>query len=75
MHPEWGHGMFHGENQSLYDSYDLSQDPHDPPFLHIQAICNFVMQDGDTKTQGIGVLEQLLIGPHFPSGFEGLLDG
>jgi hypothetical protein len=33
------------------------------------------MQDGDTKTQGIGVLEQLLIGPHFPSGFEGLLDG
>jgi len=75
MHPDWGHGIFHGENQSLYDSYDLSQDPHDPPFLHIQAICNFVMQDGDTKTQGIGVLEQLLIGPHFPSGFEGLLDG
>ena len=75
MHPEWGHGMFHGENQSLYDSYDLNQDPHDPPFLHIQAICDFEMKDGDIEHKGIGVLEQLLVGPHFPSGFEGLLDG
>ena len=75
MHPEWGHGMFHGENQSLYDSYDLNQDPHDPPFLHIQAICDFEMKDGDIDHKGIGVLEQLLVGPHFPSGFEGLLDG
>ncbi|MDG2019389.1 MAG: hypothetical protein P8J48_00655 [SAR86 cluster bacterium] len=75
MHPEWGHGMFHGENQSLYDSYDLNQDPHDPPFLHIQAICDFEMKDGDIEHKGIGVLEQLLVGPHFPSGFKGLLDG
>ena len=32
MHPEWGHGMYQGDNQSMYDSYDLSEDPHDPPF-------------------------------------------
>ena len=74
MHPEWGHGMFHGENQSHYDSYDLGDDPHDPPFLHIQAICDFEMVDGDISHKGIGVLEQLMFGPHSPSGFEGLLD-
>ena len=66
--------MFHGENQSHYDSYDLGDDPHDPPFLHIQAICDFEMVDGDISHKGIGVLEQLMFGPHSPSGFEGLLD-
>ena len=75
MHPEWGHGQFHGENQSLYDFYDLSEDPHDPPFLHIQAICDFEMQESESIKKGIGALEQLLIGPHSPSGFGGLLDG
>jgi hypothetical protein len=74
MHPEWGHGQFHGENQSLYDFYDLSQDPHDPPFLHIQAICDVEFQEGKSSKKGIGALEQLLIGPHLTSGFESLLD-
>ena len=64
-----------GENQSLYDFYDLSEDPHDPPFLHIQAICDFEMQESESIKKGIGALEQLLIGPHSPSGFGGLLDG
>ena len=74
MHPEWGHGQFHGEKQSLYDFYDLSEDPHDPPFLHIQAICEFELSENQSKIKGIGALEQLLIGPHAPSGFEDLLD-
>ena len=74
MHPEWGHGQFHGENQSLYDFYDLSKDPHDPPFLHIQAICDVEFQEGKSSKKGIGALEQLLIGPHLTSGFESLLD-
>ena len=74
MHPDWGHGQFHGENQSLYDFYDLSEDPHDPPFLHIQAICDIEMAENDSIKKGIGALEQLLIGPHLPSGFNSLLD-
>ena len=74
MHPEWGHGQFHGENQSLYDFYDLSEDPHDPPFLHIQAICDVELLEGKSSKKGIGALEQLLIGPHLTSGFESLLD-
>ena len=75
MHPDWGHGQFHGENQSLHDFYDLNIDPHDPPFLHIQAICDFEMKENESTKNGIGALEQLLIGPHLPSGFDGLLDG
>ena len=47
---------------------------HDPPFLHIQAICDFNIQEGDSTQQGIGVLEQLIFGPHSPSGFTSLLD-
>ena len=34
-----------------------------------------IRDSGDIEHKGIGVLEQLLVGPHFPSGFEGLLDG
>tara|TARA_Y100000996_G_scaffold216285_1_gene169799 strand:+ start:1644 stop:2738 length:1095 start_codon:yes stop_codon:yes gene_type:complete len=75
MHPEWGHGHFKGENQSTYDSYDLNEDMHDPPFLHIQAICDFTLKDKNETKKGLGVLEELLIGPHAPSGFKELLDG
>ena len=74
MHPEWGHGHFKGENQSTYDVYDLNEDLHDPPFLHIQAICDFTFSENKKTKKGLGVLEELLIGPHSPSGFEGLLD-
>ena len=74
MHPEWGHGMYQGDNESMYDSYDLSEDPHDPPFLHVQAISDFTVSMHGQTTQGTGVLEELLIGKHKPSGFEGLLD-
>ena len=74
MHPQWGHGMYRGDNESMYDSYDLSEDPHDPPFLHVQAISDFTVSMNGQTSKGIGVLEELLIGKHKPSGFEGLLD-
>ena len=75
MHPEWGHGHFKGENQSTYDSYDLNEELHDPPYLHIQAICDFTLKEKNEIKKGLGVLEELLIGPHSPSGFKELLDG
>ena len=74
MHPKWGHGMYQGEDESMYDSYDLSNDPHDPPFLHVQAISEFTILMDDQTHKGTGVLEELLIGKHKTSGFEGLLD-
>ena len=74
MHPEWGHGHFKGENESHYDFYDLKDDPHDPPFLHIQAISQIKIIEEGVATEGCGVLEQLLIGKHKPSNFQDILD-
>ena len=74
MHPEWGHGHFKGESASSYDVYDLSKDLHDPPFLHIQAFSEFELEFLGKLHKGIGVLEQLFLGPHKPSGFKELLD-
>lgn len=71
MHPEWGHGMNKGELALAYDTIDLAAvDEADPLLLHIQAISR--VQMGDKK--GMGVLEQLIIGPHAPSGFKDILD-
>jgi hypothetical protein len=38
--------------------------------LHVQALCRATW-DGRT---GVGILEQLAIGRHGPSGFDGLFD-
>ena len=71
FHPEWTHGIDKGELAVAYDTLDLSTvDVTDPSFLHIQAISEFEMKG---KT-GIGVLEQLILGPHAPSGFKDTLD-
>jgi len=74
-HPEWGHGLLHGELASAYEVYDLDAiDPEDPGYFHIQAICDAKAQFGDQQHQGIGILEQLVIGPYDPYGFTGLAD-
>jgi len=74
MHPEWGHGQFKGEDESHYDYYDLKDDPHDPPFLHIQAISKIILIEEGIEVEGMGVLEQLIIGKHKPSNFLDILD-
>ena len=74
MHPEWGHGQYKGKDESHYDYYDLAEDPHDPPFLHIQAISKIMFIESGVEVEGIGVLEQLIIGKHKPSNFQDILD-
>ncbi len=74
MHPEWGHGHDKGELASYFDDYDLNDDPGDPPFLHVQSVSNVTMKIGDKSKTGRGVLEQLILGPHEPSGFKDLFD-
>lgn len=72
LHPEWGHGMWKGEEAIAFESWILDElDPLDPRYLHVQQLCRARME-GRT---GVGVLEQLVIGAHAPSGFKGLLDG
>jgi hypothetical protein len=77
VHPTWGHGVWHGEDVVDGESWELAKlDPMSPFHLHVQALCRAKLRghaDGKTR-EGVGVLEQLVIGPHAPSGFSGLLD-
>ncbi len=70
-HPTWGHGMFVGESAVVSERWKLSDlDPTAPMHLHIQAICS--ARCGEKH--GIGILEQLILGPHAPTGLRGLFD-
>ncbi len=42
----------------------------DPRHLHVQQVCRARL---GTRT-GVGILEQVVLGPHAPSGFESILD-
>ena len=72
MHPEWGLGRWIGPDVSTRDSIVLADvEPGDPLMLHIQALARARWGD----REGIGVVEQLVVGPHAPSGITGILDG
>jgi hypothetical protein len=74
-HPDWGHGMYKGENALGYDSYALADvNAMDPRFLHVQAIVRAQLQGPGVERKGMGVLEQLVLGPYAPSGFKDILD-
>ena len=75
-HPAWGHGSAHGELAVEREDIRLADvDPKLPHHLHVQALSEVVMRSPDGRERrGRGVLEQLAIGPHAPSGFASLLD-
>ena len=72
-HPTWGHGRDHGAFEAAYDVLENAEDGA-PGNLHIQALAHATLEDGGRMFEGVGVLEQLLIGPHAPSGFTSILD-
>lgn len=76
MNPAWGHGVFKGENALGAEPFDLATlNEAGPLYLHIQAYCRARLRDSDgSEHEGAGILEQLIIGPHAPSGFKDLLD-
>ncbi len=75
MHPVWGHGRDHGDLEIAYDVIDTSSiDDNAPGQLHIQALARATLHDRERILEGVGVLEQLLVGPHAPSGFTSMLD-
>jgi hypothetical protein len=72
LHPEWGHGRWKGELEIGGESWKC--DDLDPIALenqHIQQVMRARLGD----EQGIGVLEQICLGPHARYGFRELLDG
>ncbi len=75
-HPEWGHGRFHGELEVAHDSFSTADlDDGDMANNHIQAFCTADLTGpGGLRTSGVGILEQLIVGPHAPSGFGDLFD-
>lgn len=70
-HPEWGHGRWKGELAIGGESWkNADVDNLDLPNQHIQQVVR--ARSGDEE--GIGVLEQIHLGPHPRYGFKEFLD-
>ncbi|GMM94291.1 hypothetical protein [Qipengyuania sp. MTN3-11] len=71
-HPSWGHGVYQGREKIEREDIDLDGlDPLLPENLHVQIP---VAVTGGAS-EGIGVFEQLIIGPFAPLGLTQFLDG
>ncbi len=70
-HPEWGHGHWKDELAMASESWSLD-DVDETDFFnqHVQHLVRATMGE----RTGIGVLEQNILGPHSPSGFDDFLD-
>jgi hypothetical protein len=74
-HPKWSHGKQIAELAVEREDYKLADvNVTQPGFLHIQALCEVEYQSPRRTVIGRGVLEQLVMGPHEPSGFKAMLD-
>ncbi|MDH5738173.1 MAG: hypothetical protein OEZ23_07660 [Gammaproteobacteria bacterium] len=71
-HPHFRHGTYHGELETGYDEYVTAE--VEPTDIHIQALCEVILEGPEGQRKGQGVLEQFIMGPHKPSGFTELLD-
>jgi hypothetical protein len=71
-HPTCGHGVYQGDHVVTRETYvTAALDERDPFLQHIQELCRVRRDDGAV---GVGILEQLIFGPHAPSGLHDLLD-
>lgn len=71
MHPAWGHGVWKGELAMAGESWKC--DSLEPLALENQHVQQ-VMRATCNGRSGVGVLEQLSLGPHAGYGFESFLD-
>jgi len=71
FHPQWAHGVWHGELEVGGSRWRVDElDPTQPHNVHVQQLVR-AERDGQV---GIGVFEQLMIGPHAGLGLTGLFD-
>jgi hypothetical protein len=71
-HPVWGQGMWKGELEVGSESFDPAElNMLAPENIHVQQ----VVRASSGNRKGIGVLEQITIGPYAPAGFTSFLDG
>lgn len=75
-HPDWAHGGWKGEQVVEREDIDTGAlNVMMPHHLHIQALATARHEGPDgLGSEGIGIVEQLVIGPHAPSGFKDILD-
>lgn len=74
-HPTWGHGNDHGPLKVENEVYDLSTIvDNDPQWMHIQGLSEATLEFDGATHEGAGVVEQLFVGPHAPSGMGDLFD-
>ena len=72
VHPEWGHGIWKGEQALAGESWRTQDlDPLDIRHRHVQQ----VVRARFGEREGVGVLEQIVIGPYAPYGFKHQMDG
>ncbi len=74
-HPEWSHGVWKGELAVGGDRWTLPvPDPCAFHHIHVQAFCEATctLPSGEIA-RGAGILEQMVLGAHAPSGFTDLL--
>jgi hypothetical protein len=75
-HPVWNHGLLHGALKVEREEFDLNAlDPLSPDNLHVQVLCKATALSDKGASEGVGVFEQLIIGPYAPMGLNALLDG
>jgi hypothetical protein len=71
-HPKWRQGAWHGELETGFESFDPNElDLLRPENVHVQQI----VKATDGKREGLGVLEQIVVGPYEPAGFTSWTDG
>ncbi|NLT30939.1 MAG: hypothetical protein GXX86_10880 [Propionibacterium sp.] len=71
-HPHWLHGRAHGELTVGRETYVLADvDREQYENVHVQTVCRVTWGD----REGVGILEQLVLGDHEPSGLTGMYDG
>ncbi|WP_338424398.1 hypothetical protein [Sphingopyxis kveilinensis] len=75
-HPVWGHGLDHGPELAVAHDALAVEDRGwgNPLAMHVQALVTADLSEGGTVHRGTGVLEQLFVGPHAPTGLSGLMD-
>ena len=71
-HSQWGHGVWKGELEMGREDWRLDDmDPLAYEHLHVHQAVRARMGD----REGIGTLENIVIGRHAPSGFKDFFDG
>lgn len=75
-HPKWVHGSNHGLLETGREDLVLADfDPSDMSGMHIQNIVRARLSGpGADGLEGIGVLEQIVLGEHEPTGLKGFYE-